>query len=178
MTEREKIIDVLNKNFTQEVECTPVYTMADGKGIALPQELCDIFNDIVTQAVIPYFTDALITAGLKFDAIPEWEYQRYCAYKIIEPQIKGCFDRERALKGQLAEAEHRAEVAERALDKAIELAYELRTEADTLSCSSCPMFHIFDSCKDRGLYKDCAKRWKEEWIKQAEKELAEEKKDE
>lgn len=102
MTEREKIIDVLNKNFTQEVECTPVYTIADGKEVALPQELCDIFNDIVTQAVIPYFADALITAGMKFDAISEREYQGYCAYKIIEPQIKGCFDRERALKGQFA----------------------------------------------------------------------------
>lgn len=64
MTEREKIIDVLNKNFTQEVECTPVYTTADGKEIELPQELCDIFNDIVTQAVIPYFADALIAAGI------------------------------------------------------------------------------------------------------------------
>lgn len=46
--------------------------------------------------------DALIAAGMKFDAISEREYQGYCAYKIIEPQIKGCFDRERALKGQLA----------------------------------------------------------------------------
>ena len=64
MTEREKIIDILNKNFTQEVECTPVYTTADGKEIELPQELCDIFNDIVTQAVIPYFADALIAAGI------------------------------------------------------------------------------------------------------------------
>lgn len=64
MTEREKIIDILNKNFTQEVECTPVYTTADGKEIELPQELCDIFNDIVTQAVIPYFADALIAAGM------------------------------------------------------------------------------------------------------------------
>ena len=70
--------------------------------------------------------------------------------------------------GDVKEAEHRAEVVERALDNAVELAHELRTEADTLSCSSCPMFHIFDSCKDRGLYKDCAKRWKEELIKQAE----------
>ena len=64
MTEREKIIDVLNKNFTQEVECTPVYTAADGKEVALPQELCDIFNDIVAQAVIPYFASALITAEI------------------------------------------------------------------------------------------------------------------
>lgn len=64
MTEREKIIDVLNKNFTQDVECTPIYTTAQGKEVALPQELCDIFNDIVTQAVIPYFADALIAAGI------------------------------------------------------------------------------------------------------------------
>lgn len=134
MTEREKIIDILNRNFTQEVECVPIYTTAHSKEIALPQELCDIFNDIVTQAVIPYFADALIAAGI----------------------------------GDVKETERRAEVVERALDNAVELAHELRTEADTLSCSSCPMFHIFDSCKDRGLYKDCAKRWKEELIKQAE----------
>ena len=68
-------------------------------------------------------------------------------------------------------------VAERALDKATEPAYEFRTEMDTLSCSSCPMFHIFDQCKDRGLYKECLKRWKEELIRQSEQELAEEKKD-
>ena len=70
---------------------------------------------------------------------------------------------------------HRAEVAERALDKATELAYEYRTEADTLSCSSCPMFEgIFPKCSDRGLYVDCSKRWKEEIMQQAEKELSEE----
>lgn len=75
------------------------------------------------------------------------------------------------------EYKHRAARAEIALDKAVELAYEFRTEADTLSCSSCPMFHIFDSCKERGLYQDCSKQWKEELIKQAEKELAEEEKE-
>lgn len=79
--------------------------------------------------------------------------------------------------GNVSEYKHRAEVSERALDKATELAYEYRTEADTLSCSSCPMSHIFDSCKERGLYKDCAKRWKEELLKQAEKELEEKKDD-
>lgn len=71
MTERERIIDILNKNFTQEVECTPVYTTAAGKEVALPQELCDIFNDIVTQAVIPYFADALIAAGI--GDVAEWK---------------------------------------------------------------------------------------------------------
>ncbi len=70
---------------------------------------------------------------------------------------------------------HRAEVAERALDKATELAYEYRTEADTLSCSSCPMFEeIFPKCSERGLYVECSKRWKETLIEQAEKDLSEE----
>lgn len=72
------------------------------------------------------------------------------------------------------EAEYRAEVAERALDKATELAYTYRTQDDTLSCSSCPFDGIFDKCKEHGLYKECSKRWKEELLHQAEKELAEE----
>ena len=76
--------------------------------------------------------------------------------------------------GDIREAEHRAQVAERALDKATELAYEYRTQDDTLSCSSCPFDSIFDRCKERGLYEDCSKRWKEELLQQAEKELAEE----
>ena len=76
---------------------------------------------------------------------------------------------------QAAKAEHRAEVAERTLDKATELAYTYRTQDDTFSCSSCPFFDsIFDRCKERGLYEDCSKRWKEELLWQAEKELAEE----
>lgn len=58
-----------------------------------------------------------------------------------------------------------------ALDKATELAYEYRTEADTLSCSSCPMYYIFSSCKERGLYEDCSKRWKEELIRQSRQEV-------
>lgn len=77
--------------------------------------------------------------------------------------------------GDVKEAEHRAKLAEKALDKAVELAYEYRTEADTLSCSSCPMGdELFPKCKDRGLYKECSKRWKEQLIEQAERELAEE----
>lgn len=72
--------------------------------------------------------------------------------------------------GDISEWKYRVEFTEKALDMATELAYEYRTEADTLSCSSCPMFHIFDSCKERGLYRDCAKRWKEELLRQAKEE--------
>ena len=80
--------------------------------------------------------------------------------------------------GDVSEYKHKAEVAERALDKATELAYTYRTQDDTLSCSSCPFFDsIFDRCKEQGLYEDCSKRWKEELLRQAEKELAEEGKD-
>ena len=33
------------------------------------------------------------------------EHQHYCAYKIIEPQIRGCLDRERELEKQVKELE-------------------------------------------------------------------------
>ena len=78
---KKKIVAILNKNFTKEWVCTPIYTTNDGKEIELPQELCKIFNDIVVQAAIPYFADALIAAGI----------------------------------GDVKEAEHRVEVAERAV---------------------------------------------------------------
>ena len=109
MTEREKIIDVLNKNFTQDVECTPIYTTAQGKEVALPQELCDIFNDIVTQAVIPYFADALIAAGIgdvrKRPIDPT--YEEYAT------QVHNLAIEEQKQRARAEEAEHRAEVAEK-----------------------------------------------------------------
>ena len=37
--------------------------------------------------------------------LTEKEWQDYCAYKTIEPQIKGCLDRERELEKKLAELE-------------------------------------------------------------------------
>lgn len=99
MTEREKIIDILNKNFTQEVECTPIYTTAQGKEVALPQELCDIFNDIVTQAVIPYFADALIAAGI--GDVSEYKHRAEVAEHELERRLaeatKAMYVYERAL---------------------------------------------------------------------------------
>lgn len=110
--------------------------------------------------------DALIAAGLTFDKTTAILAERTNSKTLIH-------------KAQYYdEMKHRAEVAERALDKATELAYTYRTQDDTLSCSSCPFDSIFDRCKERGLYEDCSKRWKEELLQQAEKELAEEMKDE
>lgn len=107
MTEREKIIDVLNKNFTQDVECTPIYTTAQGKEVALPQELCDIFNDIVTQAVIPYFADALIAAGIG-DVGETKEKLKKINERILLGDIIAC-----DLSAKCAEYKYRAEVAEK-----------------------------------------------------------------
>lgn len=39
----------------------------------------------------------------KMHLLDEQEFQHYCAYKHIEPEIKGCLDREREYKKQLAE---------------------------------------------------------------------------
>lgn len=91
-----------------------------------------------------------------------------------ERLIKSLTEERDEWKKRAEAAERNEKIKDRALDKATELAYEYRTEADTLSCSSCPMFHIFDSCKERGLYKDCSRRWKEEILRQAEREIEEE----
>lgn len=151
MTEREKIIDILNKNFTQEVECTPVYTTADGKEIELPQELCDIFNDIVTQAVIPYFADALITAGYGDMSKQSQRYSekiKRLKATIVRNEQKAQEVIYRRTKCANA-AEHRAEVAE----KMFNILYEETSEY--------------------------MKVLSKEWYKyQAKKELAEGKKDE
>ncbi len=134
MTEREKIIDVLNKNFTQDVECTPIYTTAQGKEVALPQELCDIFNDIVTQAVIPYFADALIAAGIgdvsclrEHRVIAEYSLAPDDGNPYIIPnvplrvtQLYSGEEVEQIVK-ERDEYKHRAEVAERALKIAEDL---------------------------------------------------------
>ena len=142
--------------------------------IALNTSWTDMFGDhySIGESAANAIADTLIAAGIGDVKEVEMAANRYeMLYKMQS--------RDMVLAERKAyKSEHRAEVAEMALNKAVELAYEYRTEADILSCSSCPMFHIFDSCKERGLYKDCSKRWKEELIKQAEKELAEEGKDE
>lgn len=153
MTEREKIIDVLNKNFTQDVECTPIYTTAQGKEVALPQELCDIFNDIVTQAVIPYFADALIAAGI--GDVTEWKEKakKHRVQVLPDGTIKQLYSDEEVedIARQRDEYKHRAEVAERAFSKLVHEMYE------------------------HGIRPMCDEKFfTESRLKEAEKELAEE----
>lgn len=136
-------------------------------------------KNFYTERVFERFTDALIEAGIgdvkevncELTRIEVLKRERFAEEHGFTPDCTPYYIAE--------QYKHHAEVAERALDKATELAYEYRTEADTLSCSSCPMFEeIFPKCSERGLYVECSKRWKETLIEQAEKELSEEGKDE
>lgn len=169
MTEREKIIDVLNKNFTQDVECTPIYTTAYGKEVALPQELCDIFNDIVTQAVIPYFADALIAAGI--GDVSEYKEKLKLHRVFVRKDggdVKVLYGNKEVdeIVKEREEYKHRAEVAERALKKF----------AENITCEDCP---FFSDCASSEKMEDLmhSNYCFAEYLKQAEKELEEEKKD-
>lgn len=147
----------------------------------LKKKICKVIADVwVRNATIwdnyqPWFEEkianALIAAGIV-------DKSDYASMKETAVRYKAEVSK---AESRAKDAEHRAEVAERALDKATELAYTYRTQDDTLSCSSCPFDSIFDSifdrCKERGLYEDCSKRWKEELLQKAEKELAEEEKE-
>ena len=130
----------------------------------LPKEMPDRLEDYKLYR-FKRAAEALIAAG--FGDVESWKISD--ADK--EQSSINYYCEMREWKDKCKEAEHRAEVAERALDKATELAYTYRTQEDTLSCSSCPFDSIFDRCKERGLYEDCSKRWKEELLQQSEKEL-------
>lgn len=145
---KEKIVEILKKEIEYVVVC----------------------GSSVKNVCVDHIADALIASGYVVDlpALIDGKMGIFVpdkGYMELYPV---------SIKEQLAGANHRAEVMERALDKATELAYTYRTQDDTLSCSSCPFDGIFDKCKERGLYEDCSKRWKEELLQQAERELAEE----
>ena len=154
---REKIIGVLTENFT-DVKVVPVYTREDGLEIELPQELCDIFNDIVTQAAIPYFADALIAADIGDVS----EYKGKAQKEKNLRELVELFHKEKCheydlLNYQFEKMKHRAEVAEKKYQIALKNYAQLWrkfTRHNKMTCT-------FDR----------------EIAEQAEKELAEEKKD-
>ena len=112
-------------------------------------------------SIYEYYADALIAAGLKFDDMTEADRQRYNAYKIIEPQIKGCLNREKNLEKRLAEAEHSSARAERAFGNSIENFVKFQYEQNGYEL-------------DKLFLEDVRKKS----LQQAEKELQEERKDE
>lgn len=105
---KKKIVEILNESFTER-DVIPVHTAPDGKKTALPDELCKIFNNIVLQAVIPYFADALIAAEIGDVKEAEAEANRYeMLYKMQSRDMA-------LLERKVHEAEHRAKVLGRTL---------------------------------------------------------------
>ncbi len=101
---KKKIMEILHRDFiTREV--TPVYVGEDGKEKIMPQKLCDVFNNLTEQALIPYFADALIAAGI--GDVKEAER--------LKIELKQKVEYIHELWEAKEDYKHRAEVAERAL---------------------------------------------------------------
>lgn len=101
-----------------------------------------------------FMADALIAAGLRFGENLTATFDHIA------------LEREHELERRLAEAERRAEVAERALNKF----------AENVTCEDCP---FFSDCSSLEKMKDSvhSNYCFAEYLRQAEKELAEERKD-
>lgn len=164
MSEREKIAQLLCKqtgsNENRECETCP-------------------FNGCIAQRQ----ADALIAANI--GDVTAWKERAEKAEERLEKLKKTdgnltIEDEINMLENIVEEAKRRSFVFERelvkhkiAFDKAIKLAYKIRTDFDVLSCSSCEFGYAFDVCKKTGLYSDCENRWKEELLQQAEARLNE-----
>lgn len=102
---KKKIMEILHRDFIAR-EVTPVYVGEDEKEKIMPQKLCDVFNNLTEQALIPYFADALIEAGI--GDVEENENRaraaEFAAKTVTDKAIR-----------KYKEMKHRAEVAERAL---------------------------------------------------------------
>lgn len=56
----------------------------------------------IAQKLVEHYQPKIPEGSVVLD---RQEHQKYCSYKIIEPQIKGCLDRERELERKLKELE-------------------------------------------------------------------------
>ena len=111
---------------------------------------------IISGSTDRELADALIAAGLKFDTI----VSHTATFDLMQQeQIK-------SLERRCAQAEHRAEVAERAL----------KNFAKNITCEDCP---FFSDCASSEKMEDLihSNYCFAEYLKQAERELAEEGKD-
>lgn len=112
---KKKIVDILHRDFIAR-EVTPVYIGEDGEEKIMPQRLCNVFNNLTEQALIPYFADALIEAGIgdvkevncELTRIEVLKRERFAEEHGFTPDCTPYYIAE--------QYKHRAEVAERALD--------------------------------------------------------------
>lgn len=161
------------------------------KAIANRAEVVDCYHDIMeidcndVDYIAEEVADALIAANI--GDVTEWKERAEKAEERLKKlkKTEGDLTVEEEiniLENLFEEAKNRSFIFEKelvkykmAFDKAIKLAYKLRTDLDVLSCSSCEFEYAIDTCKKIGLYDDCENRWKEELLQQVESEIKEEK---
>lgn len=143
--------------------------------VAISQVWTDSFGDeiVIDREVAGAFADALIAAGLKFDV----NYSFTAAFNSVQAE------RERDLERRLTAAEHRAEVAEKELLVYKEVAGAMLCEIGCSNEGYCPEFYKDPECKNctkKKIYGNFAATSScllDKYIQQAERELAEEGKD-
>lgn len=116
------------------------------------------------QVHVSTIADILVKAGLKFDA----SISHTATFDLLQQ------DRINELEKRIAEAEHRAEVAERALDRACEKVF--------LLSDNCRYSNLKDDVRDsiklrRSDVENFIAVVREKFLQQAEQELAKEEKD-
>ena len=79
------------------------YEVVDNQGVSVTQHFIECLEKEFTDL------EAKLAESEKKHLINEKEWQDYCAFKHIEPQIKGCLDREREYEKQLAEKDKEIE---------------------------------------------------------------------
>lgn len=152
----------------EELKDTIVY-------IATTRTFTDSFGEEmgIDEEVAKGLADALIAEGLKFDV----NYSFTAAFNSVQAE------RERDLERRLTAAEHRAEVAEKELLVYKEVAGAMLCEIGCSNEGYCPEFYKDPECKNctkKKIYGNFAATSPcllDKYIQQAEKELAEERKE-
>ena len=87
-------------------------------------DICELLN---RQDKTIADLESKLAESEKKHLLDETEWQDYCAFKHIEPQIKGCLDREREYEKQLAEKDDALETHKRAIQR-------INRNCDTTMC--------------------------------------------
>lgn len=88
MNEKEMIEEMAKVIDDRLIEANNYFgSMNKGKGYWIAQKLVEHYQPKIPEGSV---------------VLDRQEHQHYCAYKIIEPQIRGCLDRERKLEKQVA----------------------------------------------------------------------------
>ena len=114
-TEYEKSLEKQIQELKQQLFGSGLKTLEE---IKLSEQRKKMWEDLSTKN---WKLEQQLEEKEKMHLLDENEFQRYCAYKHIEPQIKGCLDREREFEKKLAEKDKEIEVLNQRLKDTIKI---------------------------------------------------------